>query len=479
LTFPFRPSRRQFLKTGLLIPAYCLWWDYRDSWASRSEDRPGETILVIGAGISGLAAARELKSRGYRVTVLEGRDRIGGRVWTSRLGDQPVDLGAQWLEGVEKNPITALCQEFKIVQHPTAYDHRKYVVYDAAGQRIDEQTAKRLSAQALAALRATRQLNRRLLNEKKPDISVAEALQQVGAAKGTSPQERRFIDWVLSWKVDIQDAEDNERLSLRHYWGEDENNSFGGGYRLFPQGYGQVADGLARGLAIKFKHKVLKIQHTGNGVTVTTDQGAFQADRAVVTFPLGVLKASTVEFSPALPKRKLAAIKGLGMGVANKVVLRFEKVFWPSDVEYFGYAAETRGRFGEWVNLHSYTRQPILSLWSQGDAARNLEQLTDAKVVDQAMAVLRKVHGKQATDPTGALVTRWQSDPFAGGSYSHLALSSAPGQLDALAEPVGDRLFFAGEATERVHHATVHGAFLSGLREAKRIASYRTAPAQR
>ena len=90
MTFSSGPTRRQFLKTGLLIPAYGLWWDYRESQAARLEDRPAETILVIGAGISGLTAARELKSRGYRVTVLEGRDRIARRVifdhWACLLG---------------------------------------------------------------------------------------------------------------------------------------------------------------------------------------------------------------------------------------------------------------------------------------------------------------------------------------------------------------------------------------------------------
>src|SRR5262249_22885193 len=89
-------NRRQFCRTGMVATASACLGDGRETPAA--ERGGGESVLVVGAGVAGLAAARELKARGYRVTVLEGRDRIGGRVWTTQLGDQPVDLGAQWLE---------------------------------------------------------------------------------------------------------------------------------------------------------------------------------------------------------------------------------------------------------------------------------------------------------------------------------------------------------------------------------------------
>jgi monoamine oxidase len=464
-------SRRQFCLAGITLSAHGFLGKSCDAQTASGDQSGEESILVVGAGVAGLAVARELKARGFQVTVLEGRNRIGGRVWTTKLGDQPVDLGAQWLEGIKGNPIVELCREFHIDHQVTEYDYRKYRIYDSAGRLIDAQTVRRVSEKVEAILKGTERLNRQRLKKDQPDLSVADALKAVGAGKDVMEQDLLLFQWMLGWKVDIQDAEDNERLSLRHYCNEGEQGTFQGGDWLFPRGYGQVPEGLAAGLEIKLQHKVLKIDYAEQGVTATTDRGVFRADRAVVTLPLGVLKNRAVEFVPALPAKKLDAVKALGMGVANKVVLRFDKPFWPEEPEYFGYAGQDRGQFVEWVNLYRYTGKPILSLWSQGDAARALEKQTDEQVVDRAMAVMRKIHGVRATDPVGALVSRWQSDPFTVGSYSHMAIGSSLAHCDALAEPVMDRLFFAGEATERVHIGTVHGAFLSGIRESRRIAA--------
>ncbi len=464
--------RRDFLNIGLhaaaLTSVYSLIWNRREAAGCSMSTEPKESVLVIGAGVAGLAAARDLKSRGYRVIILEARNRIGGRVWTTKLGDQPVDLGAQWLEGVKDNPITGLCADFEIELAQTRY--KNSAVYDDAGQRVDDRTRLRLIGEAQRRLAETRKLNRQLVQTDQPDISMADALRKAGPGEGLTEQEQRIVDWAVSWLLEASEAEDARRLSLRHYWGETEGDSFGGGPRLFPGGYGQITDGLAKGLDIKLEHTVQVIEHNRAEVIVTTNQGVFRVDRAVVTLPLGVLKAATVKFVPPLPEQKRQAIGRLGMGVAHKVVLRFAEVFWPQDVEYFGYASATRGQFVQWVNMYPYTGKPILSLWSQGDFARTLEKRPAEIVVKQAMGVVRTIFGAAAGDPVETLVTRWGSDPFSRGAYSNLPLGSSYDDYDRLAEPVGDRLFFAGEATDRVHMATVHGAFLSGVREASRIA---------
>jgi monoamine oxidase len=204
-------------------------------------------------------------------------------------------------------------------------------------------------------------------------------------------------------------------------------------------------------------------------VTLETNKGKLQGDLALVTLPLGVLKAGSVTFTPALPRRKMKAIERLGMEVANKVVLRFPRVFWPK-AEFLGYTSDTLGQFVEWTNLARHTGAAILSIWTNGDYARHLEKQKDAEIEAEAMKVIVKIFGRAAQTPVGRLVTRWGSDPEAGGSYSNLPVGSLRADFDALAEPVGERLFFAGEATHRQRHASVHGAYLSGLREARRIA---------
>jgi len=455
--------RRQFL-SRTLVAALGLAAGPDLQAAGLAFDPKQRRVLVIGAGVAGLAAAAELKSRGCDVVVIEARNRIGGRIWTADLGGQPVDLGAQWIEGIDKNPIFQLCQKHKIKTARANYD--AVAVYDSEGLRYDDETADRLEKQAKTLIRDTRPINRERLRQKEADITLAEALRQAGLDKIERPRARRFVRWSIGWEIESPEAEDLQHLSLRNYWADPDE--WKGARHTFPEGYGQIPRILAQGLDIRLGHKVRAITHDNKGVSLDTNKGKFHGDCALVTLPLGVLKAGSVTFTPALPERKRAAIRQLGMGVANKVVLRFPRVFWPK-AEFLGYASQIPGQFVEWTNLARHTSAPILSIWSHGDYARRLEKRTDAEIVAEAMQVIRKIFGG-VKDPVARLVTRWGSDAEAGGAYSNLPIGSSREDLDALAEPVGDRLFFAGEATSRAQHASVHGAYLSGMREARRIA---------
>jgi monoamine oxidase len=294
-------------------------------------------------------------------------------------------------------------------------------------------------------------------------------LRAVAPQQPLPDNERSVVEWAIRTQVDSVWAEDQERISLRNHWAEDEPESFGGENSVLPGGYGQVPAALSTGVDVRLGKVVTAIKWNAQGVEVEAGDERFRVDRAVVTLPLGVLKAGAVRFEPALPPNKLEAIAQLGFGVADKVVLRFERTFWPSDAHFFGYTSAVHGQFVEWTNVAAYTRAPILSLWSCGDAARSLERRSDAEAVGDAMAAVRRMFGPAAPDPTAWRVTRWGSDPFARGCYCHLPVGASYGCFDALAAPVGERLFFAGEATERTHEGTVHGAYLSGVREARRI----------
>jgi len=216
---------------------------------------------------------------------------------------------------------------------------------------------------------------------------------------------------------------------------------------------------------------VTRVAHGTSGVVVETSKGAFTAPRAIVTLPIGVLRSGAVKFDPALPASKVSAISAMRMDVLQKVYVRFAKPFWPEDVEIFGRIAPAsgKGEFVSLVNVAFYAKEPILMFFNAGTYARKVEEMTDGAVADLATKHLREMFGASVPTPEACLVTRWGRDPFALGSYAHLPVGTKPSDRKALAAPVDDRLFFAGEATESDYPATVHGALLSGRREARRI----------
>jgi monoamine oxidase len=226
---------------------------------------------------------------------------------------------------------------------------------------------------------------------------------------------------------------------------------------------------LATGLDIRLNQAVMQIAYSDTGVTVTTDSDIFEADRAIVTLPIGVLKQGDIAFEPALPEKKQTAIDALGAGVLNKIYLQFSEVFWERSPDWLSYISAAKGEFTTWLNIYRYTDQPILLAFNAGSFGQEIEAWSDAQIIDRAMATMRLISGQDSPDPIDAQITRWHSDPFARCSYSYPAVGMTDRTRADLAAPIGDRLFFAGEATHSDYPSTVHGAYLSGQREAERI----------
>ncbi|HWB00374.1 MAG TPA: FAD-dependent oxidoreductase, partial [Pirellulales bacterium] len=217
-------------------------------------------------------------------------------------------------------------------------------------------------------------------------------------------------------------------------------------------------------------HQVRRVDHDDKSVVIDTSQGEFTADFAVVTLPLGVLKHRGVEFHPALPERKRDAVQRMGMGLLNKTYLKFPRQFWPARADWLGFVSETKGRWSEYLNVAKFLAQPVLLGFTAATFARRTEKKTDQEIVAGMIAALRSMFGgRKVPDPLDVRITRWASDPFSYGSYSFMKTGSTPEDYEHLAEPVDNRLFFAGEHTSRRYSATVHGAYLSGIRAAKRI----------
>ena len=431
-----------------------------------------QSVIVIGAGLAGLAAARTLTDRGLEVTVLEARDRVGGRCWTL----DGVDLGAHWIHGTEGNPLINLARKLALptmfVGGDSSYSGgwEQLVLVGEEGRHLtpDEKLDTILVADSIRD--ELDSIRRGRLAAGTGDISMREALEQAFTSRDLTEDERRAVEWHIALTARDDCGADDPTLSL--LWWDEGYEVYGYGDSAFVDGFTALTEALAEGLEVRLGQVVHRIEHGGRdaGVTVITNQQTFVADAAVVTLPLGVLKKRSVEFVPALSAEKQRAIANLGMGHLAKVVLRYDKAFWPRDQYAYGYLCRpVQDRPTMVVSMTKSHDIPALVLQAGGSLARRIEAMPLAQCESWALSVVRDIFGKSIPGPTSVECTQWNSDPFSLGSYTYVAVGSTPQDMAALAEPVGNRLYFAGEATYRYHWAGAHGAFASGMREAARI----------
>ncbi|MGQ0637968.1 MAG: flavin monoamine oxidase family protein [Nitrososphaerota archaeon] len=418
-------------------------------------------VIVIGAGISGIAAADFLDEKGYDVVILEARDRIGGRIFTDRsLNGIPLDMEASWIHGIEGNPIMELAKKYGIETVPT--DYESSTTYDADGNEIDEKREKEIWNRFY---RFEDIFDDELL-DLDDDASLQEAVDYFIKKENLSGEALNEFLYTVNVSIEHEYAGDVSDMS---YYEFDEDLVFPGEDVLFPGGYDQIITVLSDGLDIRLNHVVTKIDYGGTNVKVSTIDDTFIGKIALCTVPLGVLEKGSIEFSPPLPQRKLTAIENLEMGVLNKVYLQFPEVFWEKDTELIGYIGKEKGHWAEFYNMYYYIDEPILLGFNAAEYGREVEKFSDKEIIADVMTVLKTIYGDDIPQPTGYLITRWGSDEFSGGSYSYVGVDGTANDHEILAEPLAKKLFFAGEATSKSYAGTVHGAYLSGIREAHRI----------
>ncbi|UZJ56536.1 hypothetical protein CBS101457_005856 [Exobasidium rhododendri] len=489
-------------------------------------------VVIVGAGIAGLTAARLLTKAGVKVTVLEGRSRAGGRIHTWDLdqkstfssarqrGGNVVDLGASFVHGVIGNPLTALQKEANFHLVVPEEDSSPVWLDRGGGNKWSEEESKRAGYFAHATVfERLHEIAQSSDYMPKDDDTLWTGLRSSEPAfrtvwKDVKGEEKANIFAILKmwtgWTGAMYD-----QTSLK-WWGFEQE--FIGKDLIVQPGYQTIVEWClneikAGGGDVKLEETITKValSKDKDGIEVTSERGAtYSGSHMISSLPLGVMKHCPPLFEPCLPKRKLASIANLGMGLLNKIVLSYDKAWWKtgqSDASWFvvlpsTIAAESDGfalpqerlpeskTDAQWLLQHNglffqdyttITGKFALVCFVGPPTANAQELLEDDWIISTVHerlieSLLPSSKRQTAPFPIAGVITRWNSDPFSRGSYSYFASSSetsqssGPADMMELARPTWNgRLGFAGEHTSADCFASVHGALLSGQREAERV----------
>ena len=434
-------SRRSFLATAgaaLTLPHIV-----------RAQPASDADVLIVGAGASGLAAARECQRLGKSFIMVEARDRIGGRVFTDTSLGQPFDAGARYIHWAERNPWADVGRDLGIATSPDISSPGGFRFY-ANGKPVPE-ADRSLRRQAFLALS-------RLLDDAQdvPDISLVEEV----VARG-----EMYTD-AAGGLARMALGEEPERVSARDY-----ARLWSGADLVVPGGYGTLVQAYGAGLPVRLSTPVHAIRWDGQGIAAETRDGTIRASAAIVTVPPTVLAAGAIRFVPDLPAGTRDALAGLGAGALTKVGLKFDGARFdvPPDSDIF----EMEGP-GQTFDFECWTfgRDIVVANFG-GDHARHATADGNEAAIAATLDAFVRVVGESARKSfIGGSVHAWHRNPLSLGCYSHCL----PGHADArakLAEPVANRIFFAGEATGGEDFGgamTAGGAFLAGQAAARRAA---------
>lgn len=433
-------------------------------------------VLIVGAGVAGLAAAQSLTAAGRHVTILEARDRIGGRIFThpASTPEAPIELGAEFVHG----------------RPPEIFNLAK-----SAGLRLQELRGQFWYTEKGKLCRdefpAERSVFERMEKYRGPDLSFRQFLDEY--CSDVPAQEKL---WATAY-VEGFHAANAELISLRSIVEGEKAEEQIDGERQFrlAHGYGGLVEALQQAIDPAFcewrlNQVVTSVRWEAGRVEIETQPPGsakvlYHAKRAIITLPLSILQlpsesAGAVQFIPGLDMKQ-PALSQLAMGAAVHLTLVFREAFWrkPGVTRASAGLGDMLFLFSDnpwfptwWSKLPSAA--PVLTAWCAGPRAQQYcgqpASLLEQKAVEALAASLAIAAEKVARRLQASYVHDWQADPYSRGAYSYVLVGGAEQGQRQLAAPVAGTLFFAGEATNfHGHHATVHGAMSSGYRAAAEI----------
>lgn len=409
-------------------------------------------VVIVGAGAAGIAAAQTLMNGGHRVQVVEAAARIGGRCFTdtASLGTA-VDAGASWLRNAERNPLNGFA---KVYAFQTRRHDPKEVLF--ANGRQSTADARLAYERAFDAL----------------SIALAEAAEEDDDAAANTVAEPEIDAAAREWLPTAAAAigpfdmgVDFEAMSVKDWFDRDDlEPSF-----IVQQGVGTLVNRIAFNLPIAVNTVVRSIGVGGGRVSVATNAGTLSARATIVTVSPGVLKAEAISFNPGFGAEMTAGLNGLDMGLISKVALSFAP---GSTALSFGedrmLVPQVRGERGHYFLIRPFGA-PVVICFTGGSLAWDLSTQSEATNVAFAIDRLKATLGNNAERGLrGAFATKWGTDPLTRGAHA----VAKPGERRArraLNEPIGERVFLAGEALAGKAAQTAHGAYESGQRAARRV----------
>ncbi|MBI4882510.1 MAG: FAD-dependent oxidoreductase [Actinobacteria bacterium] len=337
----------------------------------------GERVVVIGAGAAGVATARLLAEAGLDVMVVEARDRVGGRLHTVTASDGLLlEMGASWVHDLNASDLADQLAALGIAV--AAFDYESQSVLGPTGTRLDDVGAFVKPAED-ALTDAIEWAEGQDL-----DLSIADALERSGAAQDVDPS---AIDHLDQSEIATEYGASTTEMST--WWGFEEGSE--GDDLIVLGGYAAIVSAEAEGLNIDLQRPIQRIEWGAAGVLVVDEAGIeIEADRVVVTVPLGVLKSSSIVFVPSLPTDKLEVIERIGFGLLDKVWFVFDEAFWTEESLMWNVVAPQSTPYREWFNLLPITGKPVLLSLVGGVVAREWSQRSDADVKTAALDVLQQ-----------------------------------------------------------------------------------------
>ena len=404
-------------------------------------------VVIIGAGAAGLAAGKAARKAGLSFRVIEARDRIGGRTVTDSRFGAPVDGGATFIHFSDKNPWTGIAADLGIATEAGNWRRGGYRAYaDGVLEPEDVELARRQG--------------RNRMWERADEVDFDHDLSFAALVEGADDGVRQAAHAMARGAV----GEEPDRISVADYL-----RLYEGGNLIVPAGYGTLVQRYGSDVPVALGVRATAIDWSGKGVAVTTTAGTLRAAAAVVTVPLGVLKAGSLRFTPGLPREMTSALDGLGMGALSKMILSFEgtRLGATPDMHLVEVAGRNPGMsFEMWP-----FGQNVVVAWYGADYAREINRLGEDEALRHMLDRLVRIVGPEARAAyRGGVRYGWSADPFSVGSYSY----ARPGQArarDVLRRPIGERIWLAGEAMAGKASMTVAGAHQTGEQAVAAIAA--------